>query len=110
VKDPSIGNRTVNTRGEMASEKLSFRTPFKHRRRLVLTDGFYEWQRTPDGTQPYYIRMKDGSPFAFADFWEIWRNVEEIRSCTTITTEANELVGEIHNWMLFRPSGEVFRI
>ena len=97
--DPSIGNRMINARSETVAEKPSFRKAFKDRRCLVLTDGFYEWQRTPDGKQPYYIHMKDGSPFAFAGLWESWRDGEEIRSCTIITTEANQLVGEVHSRM-----------
>ncbi len=97
--DPSIGNRMINARSETVAEKPSFRKAFKDRRCLVLSDGFYEWRRTPDGKQPYYIHMKDGSPFAFAGLWESWRNAEEVRSCTIITTEANELVGDIHNRM-----------
>ena len=97
--DPSIGNRMINARSETVAEKPSFRKAFKDRRCLVLSDGFYEWRRTPDGKQPYYIHMKDGSPFAFAGLWESWRNAQEIRSCTIITTEANELVGDIHNRM-----------
>ena len=43
--------------------------------------------------------MEDGSPFAFAGLWEIWKNGTEIRSSTIITTEPNELLGEIHNRM-----------
>ena len=97
--DPSIGNRMINARSETVAEKPSFRKAFKDRRCLVLSDGFYEWRRTPDGKQPYYIHMKDRSPFAFAGLWESWRDAQEIRSCTIITTEANELVGDIHNRM-----------
>ena len=97
ANDPSIGTRMINARSETVAEKPSFRKAFKDRRCLVLTDGFYEWQRTLGGKQPYYIRMKDGSPFAFAGLWETWRDGEEIRSCTIITTDANELVSEIHN-------------
>ena len=97
--EPNIGNKMINARAETVSQKPSFRTPFKNRRCLVLTDGFYEWLRTPEGKQPYYIHMKDGSPFAFAGLWEVWRDGEEIRSCTIITTDANELVGEIHKRM-----------
>ena len=97
--DPSIGNRMINARAETVSQKPSFRKAFKERRCLVLADGFYEWQRIQGGKQPYYIHMKDGSPFAFAGLWETWRNGQEIRSCTIITTEANELVGGIHNRM-----------
>ena len=97
--DPSIGNRMINARSETVAEKPSFRKAFKDRRCLVLSDGFYEWRRTSDGKQPYYIHMKDGSPFAFAGLWESWRDAQEIRSCTIITTDANELVGDIHNRM-----------
>jgi putative SOS response-associated peptidase YedK len=95
--DPAIGNRMINARAETVSEKPSFRKAFKERRCLIPADGFYEWQKTGSGKQPYYIRMEDGSPFAFAGLWEIWgRSGEEIRSCTILTTDANELVGEVH--------------
>ena len=64
--DPSVGNRMINARGESVSTKPSFRKAFKNHRCLVLADGFYEWQKTGNGKQPYYIRMEDDSPFAFA--------------------------------------------
>ncbi len=47
-------------------------------------------------------RIADASsvePFAFAGLWETWQNGEEIRSCAIITTEANDLMGEIHHRM-----------
>ncbi len=97
--DPAIGNRMINARGETVAEKPSFRSAFKNRRCLILADGFYEWQKTDNGKQPFYIRMEDGLPFAFAGLWESWHNGREIRSCTIITTDANELVGDIHNRM-----------
>jgi putative SOS response-associated peptidase YedK len=39
--------------------------------------------------------------FAFAGLWDTWKNPDGqlIRSCTIITTEANELVAPIHNRM-----------
>jgi putative SOS response-associated peptidase YedK len=99
AKDPSIGNKMVNARAETVSEKPSFRSAFKKRRCLILADGFYEWQKTDDGKQPYHIKMQDDSPFAFAGLWEIWKDDEEIRSCTIITTAANDLMSEIHHRM-----------
>ncbi len=99
AKDPAIGNKMINARAETASEKPSFRSAFKKRRCLILADGFYEWQKTDSGKQPFYIHMKDGSPFAFAGLWEAWKNGEEIRSCTIITTDANDLMNEIHHRM-----------
>ena len=99
--DPGIGSRMINARSETVPEKPSFRRAFKERRCLVLADGFYEWKRADDnGKQPYHIRMKDRRPFAFAGLWENWRRGgEEIRSGTILTTEANNLVEEIHNRM-----------
>lgn len=99
AKDPAIGNKMINARAETASEKPSFRSAFKKRRCLILADGFYEWQKTDSGKQPFYIHMKDGSPFAFAGLWEAWKNGEEISSCTIITTDANDLMNEIHHRM-----------
>jgi len=100
AKDPAIGNKMINARAETVSEKPSFRKAFKVRRCLILADGFYEWQKTDNGKQPYHIRMQDGSPFAFAGLWEVWDKYgEEIRSCTIITTDANDLMSEIHHRM-----------
>ncbi len=96
--DPAIGSRMINARSETAAEKPSFRRAFKERRCLIPADGFYEWQKTNGGKQPYHLRMRDGRPFAFAGLWESWKGdgEGEIRSCTILTTEANDLVGEVH--------------
>src|SRR3982751_5004843 len=75
AKDPSIGNRMINARGETLAEKPAFRTAYRRRRCLVPADGFYEWRKEPDGTKtPMYIRMKDHQPFAFAGLWEEWHD------------------------------------
>ena len=50
--------------------------------------------------RPYSIRIQDGGPFAFAALWERWnRGDSPIDSCTILTTDANELVGSIHDRM-----------
>ncbi len=100
AKDPEIGSRMINARGETVSEKPSFRKAFKARRCLILADGFYEWQKIDNGKQPYHVRMKDASPFAFAGLWEIWNgDGDGIRTCAIITTEANDFMSEIHHRM-----------
>jgi putative SOS response-associated peptidase YedK len=99
-KDPTIGTRMINARAETILEKPSFRTPFQKQRCLIPADGFYEWQATDDGKQPYYIRKKDRSLFAFAGLWDYWEhNNEVISSCTIITTEPNQLIKPIHHRM-----------
>lgn len=101
AKDPSVGSRMINARGETVAEKPSFRAAFRRRRCLIPADGFYEWKRTGNGKQPYYIRLKDEEPFAFAGLWEIWVGPDgsELESCTIITTEPNELMTDLHDRM-----------
>ena len=101
AKDPKIGYRMINARSETAASKPSFRRAFKHARCLVLTDGFYEWRKEGPGKQPYYIRMRDRRPFAFAGLREHWEGSDGsvIDSCTILTTEPNELLSPIHDRM-----------
>lgn len=101
AKDAKIGARTINARSETVTEKPAFRTAFLKRRCLVIADGFYEWERRENAKQPFYFRLKNGKPFAFAGLWECWQPAdgEAILSCTILTAEANELVRPIHDRM-----------
>ena len=109
AKDPAIGNRMINARAETVAEKPSYRAAFRRRRCLVVADGFYEWARGGKPRQPYFIRMRDDRPFAFAGLWESWQGPDEgpVESCTLLTTEPNELVEPIHNRMpVILPEGD----
>ncbi len=101
AKDPAVGNRLINARAETVAEKPSFRSAFAKRRCLVVADGFYEWR--PEGKRkvPVYIFLKSKKPFGFAGLYESWKDPggREIRTCTIITTEANDLVRPIHDRM-----------
>jgi putative SOS response-associated peptidase YedK len=100
AKDPGIGNSLANARADTIAEKPAFRSAFKKRRCLVVADGFYEWGTGDGGKIPYYFQLQDGEPFAFAGLWERWEKGEEpVESCTLITTEANGVVGRVHNRM-----------
>ena len=99
AKDPKIGSKMINARAETVAEKPAFRAAFQHRRCLILADGFYEWQQLQGKKQPYYIRLQDGEPFAFAGLWEHYQGEVTIDSCTLLTTEPNELIRPIHNRM-----------
>ena len=99
--DPEIGARMINARSETAPEKPSFRRAFRGRRCLIAADGFYEWKRENGGKQPYYFRMQDGRPFAFAGLWESWEKGGEgiLRTCAILTTRANSVLSEVHDRM-----------
>jgi len=103
AKDPQIGYRLINARAETLARKPSFRNAYRRRRCLILADGFYEWKAgtNPRQKTPYFIHMKDKSPFAIAGLWEIWQSADgsEIKSCTIITTQPNSLLKPIHNRM-----------
>jgi putative SOS response-associated peptidase YedK len=101
AKDPAIGSRMINARSETLAEKPSFRNAFSHRRCLILTNGFYEWEKLDGKKQPYFIHLASGKPFVFAGLWEVWRSPEGgvLNSCTIITCQANELVSKLHDRM-----------
>jgi putative SOS response-associated peptidase YedK len=103
AKDPSIGSRMINARAETLAEKPSFRSAYRRRRCLILADGFYEWKPEPGSSSktPYYFRLESGDPFGIAGLWEQWfaPDGSEIKSCTIITTEPNDLVSKVHNRM-----------
>ena len=107
AKDPSIGARMINARGETLAEKQSFRTGYRRHRCLLPADGFYEWRavaRTPGETprrHPQHIGMADGSLFGLAGIYERWLSEqgEVVDSCAIVTTEANALLMPIHDRM-----------
>ena len=102
AKEPSIGNRMINARAETVAEKPSFRAAYRHRRCLILADGFYEWRKEADGKTPYYISLASGEPFAFAGLWEDWHakaTGEALHTTAIITMAANEFMNQLHHRM-----------
>lgn len=103
AKDPSIGSKLINARAETLGEKPSFRGSYKYKRCLVFADGFYEW-KTEAGSKtkiPHFIHLESGLPFAFAGLWDEWHAPDgsQVKTCTIITTEPNELMSKLHNRM-----------
>ena len=96
-----LAARMINARAETVAEKPAFRDPFRVRRCLILTNGFYEWQKQPGGRQPHFICMPDRRPFAFAGLWDRWRRPpsEPLESCTIVTTPPNRALEAIHDRM-----------
>lgn len=106
AKDPSIGAKLNNARGETVAEKPAFRAAFRRWRCIVPASGFYEWKAVDEGgrtvKQPYFIRPCDeGQLFGLAGLTERWVSPEgqEVHSCCIITTDANALMVPIHTRM-----------
>jgi putative SOS response-associated peptidase YedK len=93
---------TFNARAETVAEKPMFRDAFKRTRCLIPASGYYEWETTPEGKQPYYITSASGPVLTIAGLWEEWHdrvNNETIASCTMIITQANSSISAIHDRM-----------
>ncbi|MDQ6739984.1 MAG: SOS response-associated peptidase [Actinomycetota bacterium] len=104
-KDSKSGARLINARMETVTEKPSFRQAAAKRRGLLIADGYFEWQKTPDGKIPTYLHGKDEEILAFAGLFEYWPDPalpddhpdKWLRTCTIITTAAADSLGHIHD-------------
>ncbi|QYA26459.1 SOS response-associated peptidase [Gramella sp. MT6] len=102
AKDDNIKKRTLNSKIETASEKPAFRNSVNNRC-LVIADGYYEWQWLDSKgkeKQKFLIQPVDQEIFSFAGIYSSWKNPqtnELVNSYSILTTEANELMNEIHN-------------
>ena len=101
AKEPSIGAKLNNARGESVDEKPSFKSAFSRRRCLIPASGFYEWKTEGKTKQPYYFSLKSGAPLALAGLWESWKAPDGsiIRTACIITTAANALMAPVHDRM-----------
>lgn len=124
--DSSDDGGHINARAETLTETASFRDAFMQEgdgdlqagRCLVPADGFYEWVDTNGGKQPYRVTLTEDEPFAMAGLWAQWKpettqtgldsfaggtNVDDspdiVETFTVVTTEPNDLVGELHHRM-----------
>jgi putative SOS response-associated peptidase YedK len=96
AKDPAIGNKLANARGESLAERPAFRDAFRQWRCLVPASGFYEWQTRAGRKYPWYIKPLDAELFALAGITALWNGV---RTVSLITTDPNELMRPIHDRM-----------
>ena len=121
AKDPKLGDRLINARSETVATTNSYQNAFRKRRCIIPADAFYEWTSKDKLTrrsnrveemsvprQPYLVHRRDGEPMAFAGLWEIWRDdpIADrdapdawLRTCTIITTRANDMLAPIHSRM-----------
>ncbi len=97
--DQAYGDKNYKL-ANMKAEKMWSGWPHKQLmkkdRCIILVNGFYEWRREASRKQPFYIHPRDSGYFAFAG---VYRDCEEGRQCSIITTAPNALMSKIHNRM-----------
>lgn len=97
---PDPKRSTFNARAENIERSPLWRVPFQRRRCLVPVSGFYEWKKP--ARQAFRFTVKDSPFFALAGLWDAWKdptNGTWLQSFSIITTEANELMAEVHDRM-----------
>ena len=99
-KDEKSGYKMINARSESIEDKVSFKDSFFNKRCLILSDGFYEWDKVSGSKKPYYITFEDKKMMAYAGIWSRYvKNGRSLYTCSIITTSANDKVGSIHERM-----------
>jgi putative SOS response-associated peptidase YedK len=95
-----IRYKTFNARSESLDKKPSFSASFRSKRCLIPIKGFFEWQHIGKEKVPWYIYNRENEIISLAGLFEDWvesKTGEVYSTFTIITTEANELLAEIHN-------------
>jgi putative SOS response-associated peptidase YedK len=120
AKDKKRAAQQINARAETLESRPGFKDAFRKRRCVVPADGFFEWVGTKNTRQPIWFHRPDSGLLLFAGLYESWQPKpgEWERTFTIVTTDANEIVGRVHDrmpvilsdekadaWML--PSGDV---
>ena len=95
-----IRTKTFNARAESISSKPSFSSSFRSKRCIIPVKGFYEWQHAGSRKIPWYIYCSSYEIFSLAGLFSEWTETNtgvNVSTFTIITTEANQLMAEVHN-------------
>lgn len=96
----------LNARSETFLDSQMFGNAARKRRCLVLATHFFEWRHfKPDGEKkalayPYTIGVNYSEYFYLAGIWQPWTDRETGETIDTfaiVTTQANELMSQVHN-------------
>jgi putative SOS response-associated peptidase YedK len=92
--------KTFNARAESIDTKPSFSGSVRSKRCIIPVKGFFEWQHAGKNKIPWYICHSADDILSIAGLFDEWvesSTGEKFSTFSIITTEANELMAEIHN-------------
>ena len=104
---------TLNAKAETLLSSKMYRNSALNHRCLVLSSGFYEWRHyKPEGAKkeiayPYYITLPGQDYFYMAGIYNTWTDKttgETMDTFAIVTTEANELLAQVHNTKKRQPT------
>ena len=96
------GKPMINARSETVHQKPSFRGPFRHKRCLVPTNGYYEWKTISGLKMPYYVSLKSDEVFAMAGIWDVWTGPGSeswLETMALVTKVASPFLQKVHHRM-----------
>lgn len=92
-----------NARSEGIERAAMWSKAFAAHRCLVPAECFFEWKKLrPRNNPKFAFWLNSRQPFAFAGLWGAWKNPatnDWLQSFTIITTDPNELCGQVHDRM-----------
>lgn len=101
AKDTKIGFKAFNARSETVLEKPMFRQSIKRRRCALPIPGYYEWENTEEGKQPWMMSAAGDDPLFMAGLFEFWKQPDQswLVSTTILTMEAAGHLRDVHHRM-----------
>jgi len=103
-KPPKQNGRVlINARSESAFEKPTFREPIRNNRCIIPANGFFEWQKLPDGKkQKYLIQSAASRTLYFAGMYDKkidFATKRELVHFVILTRESRGMIRSIHDRM-----------
>ena len=101
AKDAKIGFKAFNARSETVLEKPMFRQSIRRRRCALPIPGYYEWEVTEDGKQPWMMSAAGEDPLFMAGMFEFWKQPDQswLVSTTIMTMESAGHLRDVHHRM-----------
>tara|TARA_B100002003_G_scaffold252038_1_gene300797 strand:+ start:29254 stop:29940 length:687 start_codon:yes stop_codon:yes gene_type:complete len=90
---------SINARAETVASSRYFSHSFLNRRCLIPANGWYEWQKTASGKQPFYVTPREDVSDPLLFFAGIWTPTGQgVSTCCAIITEpAAREFDEVHH-------------
>jgi putative SOS response-associated peptidase YedK len=115
-RPPDYGSqlKTINCRNDsLIEDRGMWTTMKKHKRCIVVAEGFYEWLKKNNGKEkiPHFVKRKDGQLMLLAGLWDSVTyegSEEKLYTYTIITTDSNKQLNFLHDRMpvILEPDSE----